>query len=193
MTKPEIETFCPSSPADWRNWLEENHQSKQSIWLVCYKTSTKIPSISWSEAVDEALCFGWIDSTKKTIDSERYMQYYSRRKPSSTWSKVNKDKVAYLTKNNLMDKAGLDRIETAKQNGMWSFLDDIEKQIVPEDLKNALNENKTAIQFYESQSKSIKKQLLYWVKSAKRTETREKRIADIAQSAIKGTLPTHFG
>jgi uncharacterized protein YdeI (YjbR/CyaY-like superfamily) len=192
MPKKEIETYCPSSPTEWRKWLEQNHQSKQSVWLVCYKASTKIASVTWSEAVDEALCFGWIDSTKRTVDSERYMQYYSRRKPSSTWSKVNKDKIAYLTENNLIAKAGLDTIDTAKQNGMWSFLDDIEKLIVPKDLENALYENESSMDFYQRQSKSIKKQILYWVKSAKRTETREKRIAEITHSSAEGTLPNHF-
>ena len=116
MSKKEIETYYPKSQADWRNWLEKNHQLKQSVWLVFYKKSTKIASISWSEAVDEALCFGWIDSTKKIIDEERYIQYFSKRKPNSIWSKVNKDKVQYLTLKNLIREAGYKSIETAKKN-----------------------------------------------------------------------------
>ena len=88
MAKKEIETYCPKSRSDWRKWLEKNHQSEQSVWLVYYKKSTNIASLSWSDAVDEALCFGWIDSTKKTIDQERYMQYFSRRKANSNWSKI---------------------------------------------------------------------------------------------------------
>ena len=74
MHNKEIETYCPKSPTDWRTWLENNHESEQSVWLIYFRVSTKIPSLTWSEAVDEALCFGWIDSTKKTIDKERYMQ-----------------------------------------------------------------------------------------------------------------------
>ncbi len=120
MSKKEVETYCPKSPSDWRKWLEKNHAEKQSIWLVYYRTATKIPSLSWSEAVDEALCFGWIDSTKKTIDKERYMQYFSKRKPSSTWSKINKDKIVKLTQNNLMTKAGFDSVETAKKK--WNMV-----------------------------------------------------------------------
>ncbi|MFK7949086.1 MAG: YdeI family protein [Saprospiraceae bacterium] len=192
MSKKEIETFCPKSRAEWREWLEKNHQSKPSVWLIYFRVSTKIPSLSWSEAVDEALCFGWIDSTKKTIDKERYMQYFTRRKPSSTWSKVNKDKIDKLTENNRMTKAGFESIEMAKQNGTWSLMDDVENLIVPEDLKIALNENENSMKFFQSQSKSIRKGMLYWVVIAKRTETRKKRIATIAESVAKGMLPKQF-
>ena len=192
MSKKEIETYCPKSRTDWRKWLEKNHQSKQSVWLVYFKLSTKVASVSWSEAVDEALCFGWIDSTKKTIDKERYMQYFSRRKPNSTWSKINKEKVAKLIQNNLMARAGFTSIETAKQNGAWILMDDVENLIVPEDLRIALNKNESSMEFFQSQSKSIKKIMLHWVVSAKRIETRKKRIAEIAQSAAKGIRPNQF-
>ena len=192
MHQKEIETYCPKSRTDWRKWLEKNHASKQSIWVVYYKLSTKVASLSWSEAVDEALCFGWIDSTKKTIDDERYMQYFTRRKPSSTWSKINKDKIAKLIQGNLMTKAGFDSIETAKKNGKWVLMDDVEKLIMPEDLRIALNKNKSSMDFYQSQSKSIKRSMLYWVVIAKRTETRQKRIAEIVQLAATGMRPTQF-
>ena len=192
MPKKEIETYCPKSRADWRKWLEKNHQSKHSIWLVYFKSSTKVPSVSWSEAVDEALCFGWIDSTKKTIDKERYMQYFSKRKPNSTWSKINKEKIAKLIQDNLMRKAGFDSIETAKQNGTWSIMDDVEKLIIPEDLSIALNKNESSMEFFQNQSKSIKKAMLHWVVIAKRSETRKKRIAEIARLAAKGLRPNQF-
>ena len=192
MREREIETYCPKSRTDWRKWLEKNHQSKQSVWLVYFKSSTKVASVSWSEAVDEALCFGWIDSTKKTIDKDRYMQYFSRRKPNSTWSKINKEKVAKLIQNNLMTKAGFDSIETAKQNGTWLLMDDIEKLIIPEDLRMALNKNESSMDFFQSQSKSIKKSMLHWVVIAKRIETRKKRIAEIARLAAKGIRPKQF-
>ena len=192
MDKKEIETYCPKSRAEWRKWLEKNHESKQSVWLIYYRVSTKIASLSWSEAVDEALCFGWIDSTKKTIDKERYMQYFSKRKASSTWSKVNKEKVDQLLQNKLMRKAGLDSIARAKENGNWSLMDDVENLIVPEDLKKALDENARAMEFFQSQSKSIKKILLYWVVVAKRAETRKKRIAEVVQSAAEGKKPRQF-
>ena len=193
MPKKEIETYCPKSQTDWRLWLEKNHHSKQSVWLVYFKFSTKIASISWSEAVDEALCFGWIDSTKKTIDKERYMQYFSKRKPNSTWSKINKEKVVKLIQNNLMTKAGFASIETAKQNGTWTIMDDVENLVIPEDLRIALNNHENAMEFFLSQTKSTKKAMLHWVIVAKRSETRKKRITEIARLAAKEIRPNQFG
>ncbi|MEN7550043.1 YdeI/OmpD-associated family protein [Rapidithrix thailandica] len=192
MPKNEIETYCPESRTAWRKWLEKNHQSKQAVWLVYFRSSTKVASMSWSEAVDEALCFGWIDSTKKTIDKERYMQYFSKRKPNSTWSKINKEKVAKLIQNNLMTKAGFDSIDTAKQNGSWSILNEVEALVVPEDLKEELANYKGSKEYFDSLSKSIKKILLYWVISAKRPETRQKRILEIAENASKNLRPKQF-
>lgn len=192
MQKKEKETYCPTSQADWRNWLEKNHMSKQSIWLIYFKSSTKIPSLSWSEAVDQALCFGWIDSTKKTIDEERYMQYFSRRKPKSNWSKINKEKIEQLILSKQMAKAGFDSIKIAKQNGSWTILDEVEALVVPSDLKEALEHQKGSVEYFESLSKSSKKILLHWVLSAKRIETRQKRINTIADNACKKMKPKQF-
>lgn len=192
MPEEEIETYCPGSRAEWRNWLEENHQSKKSIWLVYFRASTNLASITWSEAVDEALCFGWIDSTRKTIDGERFMQYFCRRKPGSTWSKINKEKIAVLIRNNLMTKAGFDAIETARQNGTWLLMDAVEELMIPEDLWMALNQNGSASEFFQSQPKSIKKTMLHWIVTAKRPETRTRRIAELARSAAKGVRPDRF-
>jgi len=193
MPKKEIETYCPKSRTDWRKWLEKNHQSKQSVWLVYFKSLTKVASVSWSEAVDEALCFGWIDSTKKTIDKERYIQYFSRRKPNSTWSKINKEKVAKLIQNNLMTKAGFDSIETAKQNGSWIILDDVEKLIIPNDLKKELESNPNSKEYFLNLSKSKRKEILAWIVLAKRTETRENRIKKVVECANKNLKPKQFG
>ncbi|ODS73884.1 MAG: hypothetical protein ABS46_19805 [Cytophagaceae bacterium SCN 52-12] len=192
MPGKEIATYCPGSREEWRKWLAENHQSKEAVWLVYFRASTKVASITWSEAVDEALCFGWIDSTRKTIDEERFMQYFCRRKPGSTWSKINKEKIAGLIQNNLMTKAGFDAIETARQNGTWLLMDAVEELMIPEDLRMALNQNGRAMEFFQSQSKSIKKTILHWVVTAKRPETRTKRIAEIARSAAKGVRPDPF-
>ncbi len=192
MAKKEIETYCPSSRTEWRNWLKQHHQSKQSVWLIYYRVSTKVASITWSDAVDEALCHGWIDSTKKTIDEERYMQYFSKRKPKSNWSKVNKEKVVQLIEDKLMTKAGLESIEVAKENGSWIFLDDVENLVVPDDLRKALNRSDLAIQFFENLSNSNKKILLYWVLSAKRLDTRKNRIKEIALAASDGLRPKQF-
>ncbi|KYG72306.1 uncharacterized protein YdeI (YjbR/CyaY-like superfamily) [Roseivirga ehrenbergii] len=192
MSNKEAETYCPKSRADWRAWLAKNHASEQSVWLVYFRTSTKVASITWSEAVDEALCFGWIDSTKKTIDEERYMQYFSRRKPNSMWSRVNKEKVEQLIQNNQMTEAGLASIATAKQNGSWTFLDKIEALVIPEDLTAALANHKGATDYFDGLSKSAKKILLHWVISAKRPETRQKRILEIAENASENLKPKQF-
>jgi uncharacterized protein YdeI (YjbR/CyaY-like superfamily) len=187
-----METFCPKTPTEWRNWLHENHQFKKSVWLIYYKSNSCIPSITWSEAVDEALCFGWIDSTKKTIDKERYMQYFSKRKPTSNWSKVNKAKVANLIQNNRMTKAGYDCIKIAKQNGSWTNLDQVEALVIPKDLNEQLINCKEAIQYFSKLSKSDKKILLHWVVSAKREVTRQKRVQEIVENASKNLKPKQF-
>ena len=192
MSNKKTETFCPKSRAEWREWLAKNHESEQSVWLVYFRASTKIDSLTWSEAVDEALCFGWIDSTKKTIDEERYMQYFSRRKPNSMWSRINKEKVAQLIQNNQMTEAGLASIETAKQNGSWTFLDEIEALVIPEDLAAALANHKNATDYFDGLSKSAKKILLHWIISAKRPETRQKRVLEIAENASENLKPKQF-
>lgn len=188
----EIETYYPKSQKDWHKWLENHHESKQSIWVIFYRTSSDTPSLSWSDAVDEALCYGWIDSTKKTIDKESYMQYFSRRKPNSTWSKINKDKIVELTKQKRMYQAGIDIIEKAKQNGSWTILDSVEKLIVPEDLKKEFKTNPIANKFYLSLSKSKRKEILAWVAMAKRAETKVKRIKEIVERANENKKPKHI-
>ncbi|GAB3339024.1 YdeI/OmpD-associated family protein [Marivirga atlantica] len=192
MSSKNIETYYPTSRADWRRWLVKNHETEQSVWLVFYNKKSEKESISWSDAVDEALCFGWIDSKKQTIDEFSYRQYYSKRKSNSTWSKINKAKVEQLVKNGLMTKSGLNSIEVAKQNGSWAILDKVENLTVPKDLKEALASYKNAFEYFDSQSKSNKKMLLYWVTSAKRPETRQKRIEEISELASVGKKPKQF-
>lgn len=192
MSNKNEETYYPKSRSDWRKWLVKNHEIKQSVWLLFYSRKSDKNSVIWSDAVDEALCFGWIDSKKQKIDEFSYRQYYSKRKPDSTWSKINKEKVEQLVENGLMTKSGLKSIEVAKQNGSWTILDNIEELIIPKDLKKALESYKNAFEYFDSQSKSCKKMLLYWVASAKRPETRQKRIEEIAELASIGQNPKQF-
>ena len=187
-----MNSYCPASKEDWRNWLKKNHLIKDSIWLIFYKKSSPNSNLSWSEAVDEALCFGWIDSVRKTIDNEKYIQYFCKRKPKSNWSKVNKDKVKILIEQGLMKEAGYKSIEIAKENGSWTFLDEVEALVVPEDLKVAFANHQGATEYFDSLSKSVKKILLYWVVSAKRKETRQKRILEVAENASKKLKPKQF-
>ncbi len=188
----EIEEFCPKDKKEWRAWLERNHIEKDAIWLILYRNTSSKYNLSWSDSVDESLCFGWIDSTKKTIDNERYKQYFTKRKAKSNWSRINKEKVQNLIEKGLMTKAGFQSIEIAKENGSWTILDEIEQLIVPNDLYESLRSNKNAFEYFDGQSKSIKKMLLYWVASAKRQETRQKRIIEIVENARQCMKPKKF-
>lgn len=181
----EIEIFYPKNTQEWRDWLEQHHQSKTAVWVVFHNKASKKPTISWSESVTEALCFGWIDSKKVKIDSETSHQFFTKRKAKSTWSKINKDKVQRLIEDNLMAPAGYAIIEIAKQNGSWTSLDEVEELVLPGDLQKELQMYDGAEEFYHSLSKSKKKMILYWVVSAKRQETREIRIKKIAEAAAE--------
>jgi len=192
MEKKEIETFCPTSRQQWRQWLEENHRSKQAVWLIYYKKKTSIASITWSEAVDEALCFGWIDSKAKALDDEKFMQFFSIRKPKSVWSKVNKEKIRQLMEAGLMTQAGLESIETAKKNGSWTILDEVEELILPNDLEIEFDSKPGSKDFFLSLSKSVRKAMLQWLVLAKQSETRQKRIREIAESAAQKQKPKQF-
>ena len=188
----DLEDYCPPSQRDWRDWLERYHQAKEGVWLILYKTKSPKHNLSWSEAVDEALCFGWIDGIKKKIDAESYRQYFTKRKANSTWSRVNKEKVDLLVDQGLMTAEGYRSIEVAKENGSWTLLDEVEALVVPEDLQGEFAHHPGAREYFDGLSKSAKKILLYWVISAKRPETRQKRISVVAENAAQGLKPKQF-
>ena len=188
----EFETFCPKSRQEWRKWLEDNHLDKQSIWLIYYKKKTNIPTVTYSDAVDEALCFGWIDSKAKSIDEQKSMQFFSKRKIKSVWSKVNKDKVARLTETGLMAQAGLNSVEIAKQNGCWTILDEAEALIIPNDLELEFQKSPNSKDYFLSLSRSDKRNILQWLTMAKRPETRMKRMEEIVELASEKLKPKQF-
>jgi uncharacterized protein YdeI (YjbR/CyaY-like superfamily) len=188
----DVEDYCPHDKKDWRKWLELNHNNKEAVWLIFYKKKSSNYNLSWSESVDEALCFGWIDSTKRTIDSEKYKQYFSQRKVKSNWSKINKDKVKTLIEQGLMQKEGYKSIEFANENGSWTILDGVEALVIPEDLEKEFSIYKGSLEYFGSLSKSVKKILLHWVVSAKRKETRQKRILEIVENASNNLKPKQF-
>ncbi len=184
--------FYPASITEWRKWLRKNHLSKQSVWLVLYTKSSGKPSVTWSEAVNVALCFGWIDSKKIRIDKETSHQFFSKRKPKSTWSKINKEKVQILIDGGLMTQAGYESIETAKQNGSWTILDEVEELIIPKDLEKAFRKHKGAKGYFMGLSRTTRKMILQWLVLARRPETRQKRIDEIAELAGQGMKPKQF-
>lgn len=192
MIKPEIETFYPENRQQWRDWLSMNHAQKNAVWLILYKQSSNKRTITWREAVDEALCFGWIDSVKRKMDDESSIQFFSKRKSKSTWSKINKLKVEELIAANLMTQSGLESIQIAKQNGSWQILDNVEELVIPDDLVAELSLNEMARSFFHGLSKSTKKAMLQWLIMAKRAETRQRRIAEIVELAAKKQKPKQF-
>ena len=192
MISEEIETFYPTSRQAWRLWLAETHISKQAVWLVHYKKNTNIPTISWSEAVEEALCFGWIDGIRKSMDHERYIQFFTKRKAKSTWSKINKAKVLDLIEAGLMTTAGHESILRAKENGSWTILDEVEELFIPDDLESEFSRQPEAKAFFLTLSKSIRKAILQWIAFAKRPETKAKRIAEVVELASQKLKPKQF-
>lgn len=188
----EVEVVYAANGAEWREWLEKNHASKEAVWVVFYTKASRKVTMQWTEAVDEALCFGWIDSKKVAIDHEKSHQFFSRRKPGSTWSRINKEKIVRLIESGKMTDAGLKSIEIAKQNGSWTILDSVEDLLVPEDLEAAFALRPGSAEFFSSLSKSVKKMMLYWLVSAKKPETRQKRIEELADHAARQTKPKGF-
>ena len=192
MQKKEIDIFCPCSPTAWRKWLEQNSNTKKAVWLVLYTKASGKQSITWRQAVDVALCFGWIDSKKIKIDDESSHQLFSKRKASSTWSKINKEKVEALINEDLMTASGYQSIEIAKENGSWTILDDVEELLIPKDLEDKFKTRPDSRDFFFSLSKSTRKAMLQWIVLARRPETREKRISEIVEQAAQKQKPKHL-
>lgn len=171
--------------SEWRNWLHENHERSDGIYLIFYKVEHHMDSMRWEEAVRVALCYGWIDSTVKSLGNGKRKQYFCPRKPKSVWSKLNKEHIKELKAQKLMHSSGLAAIQVAKENGSWSALDDVENGVVPEELQKAFNKNKEAKKNFENFTHSQRKSYLYWLNQAKRIETRQKRIAEIVALSAK--------
>jgi len=175
---------------EWRTWLEINHKDLEEVWLIHYKKSTGKKGINHFDAVEEALCFGWIDSKLKKIDEERFILRYSPRKSKSVWSKINKEKAEELIASGKMTQAGLDKIEEAKRNGMWySAYTNIVKERIPSDLKQALIRNNKAWNNFQHFANSYRNMYIGWVKSAKTEETRKRRIDEVVKRSLQNKKP----
>ena len=172
----------PKTRADWRRWLERNHERGEGVWFVMYKQSSGKARMGYDAAVEEALCFGWIDSRTRAIDDERSALWMAPRRPRTGWSKSNKARAARLLTEGRIAPAGLAKIEAAKRDGSWTLLDTVESLEVPADLAKALKASK-GDRYFEAFPPGVKKQLLEWVRSAKKPETRTKRVAEIARLA----------
>jgi uncharacterized protein YdeI (YjbR/CyaY-like superfamily) len=173
----------PKSRSAWRQWLESNHTQTEGVWLVSYKKATGKPRVEYDESVEEAICFGWIDSKVNKLDDERSMLWFAPRKPKTGWSRPNKERVARMLAAGLMHPAGLAKIEQAKADGSWSSLDGVEELEVPPDLHAALAAYPNASACFAAFPRSVKRGILEWILVAKRPETRAQRINETARLA----------
>ena len=177
MTKPEL--YFPRD-VEWREWLHKNHQQQTNgIFLIFHKLETKVPSMRWEEAVKVALCYGWIDSTVKSLGSGKRQQYFCPRNPKSTWSTLNKKYIKELDSKGLIQESGWKTIEIAKQTGTWTAMDDVENLIIPKELQKAFSKSPNAFKNYQNFAPSYRKGYLSWLNQAKRDATKEKRILEI--------------
>ncbi|MBU6343408.1 MAG: YdeI/OmpD-associated family protein [Bacteroidetes bacterium] len=175
--------FYAQNRAEWRAWLEANHASAEGVWLVYFKKESGKPRVEYSDAVEEALCFGWIDSKPNKIDEYSYKQLFSPRKPKSNWSKLNKERIERLSAAGLMTPAGWATVEWAKQNGTWDALNEVEALLEPPELTEALNAIPEARKNWDQFSRSPKRAILEWILNAKRPDTRAKRIQETVEQA----------
>ena len=171
------------SPAQWREWLAENHASAPGVWVTTYKKSSGRPHVPVDDIVDEALAFGWIDSRPRSLDAVRSQRLLTPRRPTSAWSRVNKQRVERLIATGRLTPAGRAAVETAKQNGSWTALDEIETLSEPDDLKAALDADSAARRYWDAFPRSTKRAILEWIASAKTPGTRNRRVAETASKA----------
>jgi len=181
VNEPEVVT--PKDRAAWRRWLARHHERPVGVWLLIRKKGSQAPGVAYDEAVEEALCFGWIDSKAVGHDDDHYRQWMSPRKATSGWSASNKQRVTDLIERGLMAAPGLAVIEQAKVSGSWDTLSSIETLEIPPDLMKAFRKHSPASTHWRAFPPSVRKQILGWIASAKRPETRAKRIEETARLA----------
>lgn len=181
--KKEAEQVEIKSRADWRTWLEANHTRKDGVWLVRYKKHIGENYVDYDTAVEEGICFGWVDSLPRKLDEDRTMLWMAPRKSGSNWSKVNKERVEKLLAAGLIAPAGLAKIEAAKKDGSWTALDKIEALETPPDLTAAFAKYPHSAANFDAFPRSVKRGILEWIHNAKRAPTREKRIEETARLA----------
>lgn len=176
--------------AEWRRWLADNHSDKNMVWVIIYKKGSKKKGLRYEEAVEEALCYGWIDSKMQSIDNERFRQRFSPRRKNSPWSKNNKDRAERMIKAGVMTEAGFKVIEEAKLNGWWDKAYTSKERLdIPEDLLKALKQNSEAWSNFKVFSNSAKLRYVYWIENAKQEETRRRRIAEVIKKAAQNIKP----
>ena len=191
--KQDYKATHPKTRGQWRKWLEKNHSTAPGIWMIYYKKETGKRKFDMADAVEEALCFGWIDSVAQKLDDERSMQKFTPRKPKSIWSKINKKRIEKLIEQKLMTPAGLATIERAKKNGSWDTLNSsdlhTDNNSMPDDLEKALSKNKKALANFLAFPPSYRKRFLFWIDSAKTPVTKAARIKQTLLMAAANKKP----
>lgn len=187
-----IRTVHAKNRKEWRKWLMKNHQSEKSVWLIIYHKSSPTPSIYYDEAVEEAICFGWIDSVAHKRDGESSYQFFSLRKPKSNWSKANRERAERMIKEKQMRPAGQSMTDLARKTGTWTALVDVQNSIIPPDLQKAFNKNKMAFKNFNAFPPSSKRIILEWILTAKKAETRQRRIEQTVELAAKNIKANHY-
>ncbi len=182
--------FYAKNRAEWRKWLAKNHSAEKSVWLVYDKGKER--QLSYDDIVEEALCFGWVDSVPGKVSETRSKLYISKRKAKSAWSKTNKERVEKLMQSGAMMKAGLEAITLAKENGAWDLLNKSDNLERPPELDDLLNKNIPAKEFYFSMSASSQKLILEWIYQAKTEQTKMKRINETVELAKQGIKAHHY-
>lgn len=180
------EVFAPGTRGDWRDWLVANPDRSVGVWVVFRKKSSSLEGLSYDDLVEEALCFGWIDSQERRVDDDRLIQWYSPRRKGSPWSASNKERVERLIGEGLMTQRGLAAIDAAKADGTWTRADEVEAMIVPPELEVALAVDAGAQALFEALPPSHRKQYLAWIAEAKREETRRRRVEKTLEMLLQG-------
>lgn len=184
--KQQLASYEPKNRKALRNWLSKHHASSPGVWLVLHKKGSDGEVIGWDAVVEECLCYGWIDSVPNKLDEKRYKLMITPRKPKSVWSQINKARIDKLIAEGLMTEYGLAKIAQAQADGSWDTLNEADALTLPDDLQVALAQNPTALAQFEAFSASSRKQILWYILSAKRAETRAKRIAETVALAARG-------
>jgi uncharacterized protein YdeI (YjbR/CyaY-like superfamily) len=188
----QLEQVEVTNRAAWRAWLKKHHTRTEGIWLITFKVHVAGKYVDYAATVEEALCFGWIDSLPRKLDADRKMLYFCPRKPKSVWSKVNKDRIVELIAAKRMTVAGQKKIDDAKKNGSWESLDHVEALTMPDELIKALTKNKAAQKHFDAFPPSSRKMILLWITSAKTEATRTKRIGETVTLAAKNIRANHY-
>jgi uncharacterized protein YdeI (YjbR/CyaY-like superfamily) len=192
MSDPPPNSIHPATLAEWHAWLAANYTRAEGVWLITYRSMTGRATFSYEQAVEEALCFGWIDGHTKTLDAERGMQWYAPRRAGSIWAKSNKGRVERLIADGRMTAAGLAKIDAAKADGSWALLDSVDRLEVPDDLAAEFDKYPAARVHFDAFPRSARHMALSWIAMAKRPETRARRVAEtarLAQENVRANQP----